>query len=158
MVSWLSQEAPATFLFMGSDQMDYHKPIRKDPTRYEMGTTNNIGYAGMEAALALILEVGPKVISQKVLALAERARTGLERLGLKPATHACQSGNVCVALPSEQLLEYARLLEERGIAIATPDGYLRASPHFYNDENDIDLYLNTLENIIRENKLIRRNS
>lgn len=141
LASWLSLEDPVSFLTRGGGLVDYDKPIRKDALRYEMGTMNNVGYAGMEASIDIFLEVGPEDVSKQVLKLADECRSGLQSLGIKTTSVGSGSGNVSFALNAASLQNAARHLDEKGICVSTPDGHLRASPHFYNDSGDIERYL-----------------
>ena len=51
-----------------------------------------------------------------------------------------RSGIVGVLPPSADpsLLKWHRLLEERGVVCAPREGMLRFSPHFYNDEDEVE--------------------
>ncbi len=146
-VSWISQEDASSFLFLGSGYVDYDAPLKTSARRFETATLNAIGLAGMEASIALMLEVGPSEISHRVLALADRCRQGLAALGL-PVVAAARSGNACVPLPAERLHQCIRALDPHGIIVSTPDGHLRASPHFYNEPGDIDRYLERLAEVL----------
>lgn len=141
LAGWLSQEDPVSFLFRGGGLVDYHKPIRKDAQRFEMGTMNNFGYAGMEASLDMFLEVGPAEISRRILERAAQCREGLHALGLSTAGGPTPSGNVSFPLDADSLQAAANHMEEQKICISTPDGHLRVSAHFYNDKEDIAHYL-----------------
>lgn len=147
-VSWISQEDASSFLFLGSGYVDYEAPLKASARRFETATLNAIGLAGMEASISLILEVGPTEVSRRVLALAERCRQGLAALGLPVVTSAANSGNACVPLAPERLHQCIRALDPHGIIVSTPDGHLRASPHFYNEPADIDHYLERVSSVI----------
>jgi cysteine desulfurase/selenocysteine lyase len=45
---------------------------------------------------------------------------------------------VCGAIPGCDASSLARRLAERRVVVAARQGNLRVSPHFYNDENDLD--------------------
>jgi len=42
------------------------------------------------------------------------------------------------------LLKWHRMLEENGVVCALREGMLRLSPHFYNDDAEIDRVINLL--------------
>jgi len=42
------------------------------------------------------------------------------------------------------LLKWHRMLEENGVVCAPREGMLRLSPHFYNDDAEIDRVINLL--------------
>ncbi len=149
LVSWLSQEDPVSFLFKGDGYVDYAKPFRSETERVEMATMNNIGIAGMETGIDLLLEVGPEKVQDSVLALAHRCRQGLKALGVKTEDTRAYAGNVSFKLPPDRLKIYFRELEDAGILVSTPDGRLRVSAHFYNDEGDIDRFLDKIASLRR---------
>ena len=145
-VSWISQEDPFSFLFQGAGHIDYQKPMRGEANRVEMATMNSIGYAGMEASLDMFFEIGLDTLSKTIGTLADLCRTGLRALGLEPLSERALAGIVSLPMAdSEQLKRVAGALDTAGIMVATPDGHLRAAPHFYNDPQDISLYLTVLE-------------
>jgi len=145
-VGWTSQEDPFAFLFKGAGHVDYNKPIRREASRVEMATMNSIGYAGMEASLDLFFEIGLDQVSQTIRTLADLCRTGLRALGLNPISDQAEAGIVSVFMADgEKLKRVAAGLDAASVMIATPDGHLRAAPHFYNDPQDISLFLTLLE-------------
>jgi selenocysteine lyase/cysteine desulfurase len=144
-VGWISQADAASFLFKGAGFVDYEGPLKSGPSRYEFATMNTLGYAGMEASLALLIEVGPAHVEKTVLQRAEKCRAALCDMGYSVCLEHADSGNVCLPMPAPRLLAFARALDERGISVATPDGHLRAAPHFYNDDHEIDLFLEAMQ-------------
>ncbi|MDJ0840477.1 MAG: aminotransferase class V-fold PLP-dependent enzyme [Acidobacteriota bacterium] len=145
---WLSLEDPVSFLFDGSGCVDYEKPIRADAERFEPATMNQIGFAAMEASIGIFLKEDPKVVSERCLALAARCREGLRAMGIEPADGGHGAGIVSFPMDAASLKETVSALDKVGISTATPDGHLRAAPHFYNTEEEIDYYLKTLKNIL----------
>jgi cysteine desulfurase/selenocysteine lyase len=93
---------------------------------------------------------GPPAIEARVLGLSERLADGLQSLGyplVSPQGEGERSGIVCFkqrpgGLPVEELCQ--RLKEAKMIVVQRLDG-VRASPHFYNTEEEIDRLLTTLE-------------
>ncbi|MFT4679787.1 MAG: cysteine desulfurase/selenocysteine lyase [Flavobacteriales bacterium] len=71
---------------------------------------------------------------------------GLKKLGmsrLEKGTASCQS-SISVISCNEQV---GTGLAKRGIVNTFTEGHLRIAPHFYNDESDIELFINSLEEI-----------
>lgn len=149
-VSWISQSDAASFLFRGAGYVDYEMGLKKSPRRYEMGTMNAVGLAGLEATLAMMLEVGPEEISRKACSLAQYCREGLQELGMPVITKGAHAGNVCIPLPTEKLLACMGAADEADVIISTPDGHLRVAPHFYNDRDDIDRVLSVLKDVTKD--------
>jgi selenocysteine lyase/cysteine desulfurase len=92
---------------------------------------------GMGAVLDLMLQVGPAAIEARVMELATKARVML--CGLGAEVNAGQSQIVTAILPGREAGELARSLKERRILVSARHGRLRVSPHFYNDETDLEM-------------------
>lgn len=147
-VGWLSQEDPVSFLFEGAGHVDYEKPMQASPHRYEMGTMNQIGFAALNQSIGIFLEVGPEEVARRIQHNANRIRSGLKDLGITPADGGRGAGIVSFPLGAGRLKAVTKTLAERDISVATPDGYLRAAPHFYNTDAEIDRYLSALADVL----------
>lgn len=105
-------------------------------------------WLGAAEALALILEIGLERIEARDLELADRLREGLRSLGLSiPYPEEETSQIVGVALPDAEAAR--RSLEEARVVAAVRGGNLRVSPHFFNDESDVDRTLEALGRALR---------
>jgi selenocysteine lyase/cysteine desulfurase len=91
---------------------------------------------GMGAVIDLMLQAGPAAIEARVLELARKARAML--CGLGAEVNADESQIVTAMLPGRDSGELARSLKERQILVSARHGRLRVSPHFYNDETDLE--------------------
>jgi cysteine desulfurase / selenocysteine lyase len=116
--------------------------------RLESGTLNTYGIYALGASLELILAAGPAAVEERVLALADRAAAGMSACGLHLTTPRLPgevSGIVTAVhplAPADALVEH---LAGRGIIAAARAGRLRVAPHFYNTEEEIDLFLAELD-------------
>jgi len=90
----------------------------------------------MEASVELMLEIGPEIVEQRVLELADAARGILRELGADVSHDS--SPIVAAAFPGRDPSPIAKELERRRVVVAARHGRLRVSPHFYNDESDLD--------------------
>lgn len=144
MIGWMSQENAFDFLSKGAGLVDYDKPFRASPDRFEFGTAGNLAFAGMEASLDLLLETGPARVEARILALAEYAREALRRNDWKVLECQTYAGIVSIPMEAEALCACFQFLQAGGISTATPDGHLRISPHFFNEEGDIDHFIEVL--------------
>ncbi len=119
-------------------QPDY--ALRPDAGRYESGTPNLPGLFGWGAALAMFNQVGMAHVAARIKVLTDRLADGLTAKGY--AVHSPRSGDAwsgIVAFTSATHTGVAeRLLKDHQIEIATRVGRLRASPHFYNTEAQVD--------------------
>lgn len=126
---------------------DYHLELQPGAGRFEEGTPNTAGIFGLGAAIDLLLEVGIEEIGWRVLALTDRLVRGLEQRGarvLSPRADGLASGIVSFIWTGEAPRETARRLLDREVFVVARRGGVRASPHFYNSEDEIDRLLASL--------------
>ena len=119
-----------------------------DSRRFEAGSSNTNGIYGARAAIDLLLEVGIPDIEREVIRLGTLLADRLEAIGYKVASpRPIRSGIIGALPPSDEpntLLRLHRLLEENGIVSSPREGMLRFSPHFYNDEGEIERVIGVL--------------
>jgi len=141
-----------------------------DARRFEAGSLNTNGIYGLHAAIGLLLQIGIDEISTEVLRLSARLAEGLESIGFRVGqapspvdagedtgedrrgrlSYTTRSGIVGATPPNVEtgLLRLHRLLDEEKIITAPREGLLRFSPHFYNDDGEIDHVVEVLRRII----------
>ena len=131
----------------GGRFIDCDLELLPDARRFEAGSLNTNGIHGLRAAIDLLLEVGIDAIAAEAIALATRLADRLESIGWRIGTpRPVASGIIGATPPSVEpsLLKWHRTLEENGIVCAPREGMLRFSPHFYNDETEIDRLIDVL--------------
>lgn len=124
-----------------------------DSRRFEAGSANLIGLAGLQAGMELLLEIGVENIATELLrkrallvpALQEKGYAVLG--GSAPVEHA--SGIVTFYKPDEDMpVLHTRLTEARIItslrANRAGQRYIRLSPHFYNTDAELNNLLDML--------------
>jgi selenocysteine lyase/cysteine desulfurase len=124
---------------------DYRFEFQMDARRFEPGTYNVPGILALGASIDLLLEVGIDNVWPRVESLTQRLCDGLRDKGYRVFTPrddpAERSGIVCFE-PRENgkaaRQQIVDSLEQRGIVIVEREGRLRASPHFYNGDEQID--------------------
>ena len=89
----------------------------------------------------LFLEIGPEVVSRRILERAEAVRERARSAGW--SVHGSprlvdQAGIVALEKPGVDPEAFALAARERGIALACRRGRVRVSPHVYNDADDLD--------------------
>ncbi len=114
--------------------------------KYEGGGLPFALLYGMEASIDLILEIGPDAIERRVLGLAEVARGILRDCGASVADGA--STIVAARFENRDVSALARALKERRVLVAARRGYLRVSPHLYNNEQDLVMFQRTLGRLL----------
>ncbi|MEV6668332.1 aminotransferase class V-fold PLP-dependent enzyme [Streptomyces nigra] len=97
------------------------------------------GFAGLRASLEMVEQLGVDAIQAHDLALADRFRAGLSRLGHTPVP---APGSAIVSVPG--LGSRQGELSRAGIEVSDRAGHLRAAFHLYNTDADVDRLLDAL--------------
>ena len=140
------------------------------PERYESGTMNNPGLAGLAAGIKFILDEGPEKIAEKESQLTARLISGLEKIdGIKiygPKAGMPRGSLVSVNLKNMDPGELAIILDSAfDIAVRSglqcardahetlgtldKGGALRISPNYFNTEEEIDACIEAITIINR---------
>jgi len=115
--------------------------LKADASRYEGGSHCLAAIAGFARSLRMIVDVGPENISQRLLDVTDRLCERLSRAGLPVAS--CRegerrSGIVAFDVPGRDPLELKKQCKARGVIVNARAGRMRASPHVYCNEPDMD--------------------
>ncbi|MBI5525000.1 MAG: aminotransferase class V-fold PLP-dependent enzyme [Deltaproteobacteria bacterium] len=126
------------------DFTNYRMNLKPDARRFEGDQPNFMGILGLGGSLALREEIGNPVIFARVRALADRLIDGLAERGYairSPMHKDERSGIVSFGHARFESKEIYQTLRRAGIVVATRNGLVRASPHFYNTDDEIDRLL-----------------
>jgi len=126
----------------------YHTDLQPSAGRFEEGTPNTPGIFALGAAIDLLLELDVAAIGERVLALTDRLVDGLRTRGAEiksPREPGEASGIVSFAIPGQSPAKTVRKLFAEKIFVIERRGGVRASPHFYNSEDEIDRLLTALD-------------
>jgi selenocysteine lyase/cysteine desulfurase len=130
------------------EYIEYDLTFKPDARRFEEAAPNYPGVLGMGAAVNLLLRAGPAAVEDVVLRLADRLRDELPRRGyelvFKPTLPSERSGIVSFRHTRMVPAELHARLREAGVIIALRSDFLRASPHYYNSDEDLDRLLEAL--------------
>ncbi|MCH8942357.1 MAG: aminotransferase class V-fold PLP-dependent enzyme [Bacteroidetes bacterium] len=130
--------------------LDYDLTLREEASRFQNGTISEIGIYAIYASLKLLNEIGFNNIEKTVLDNASYLTDRLLEIGLKPLLAGCRkenrSGIVACKIDNAQTL-YDELLKEN-IHIAVREGYIRFSPNFYNNREDINKVIAELKKLV----------
>lgn len=140
--------AGQTSMQLGPRYLDYDLKFKGDAGRFEPGFINQVGIAGFEAALDLLNEVGTDVIEARVLALTNRLRSGLSGLGchvLGTDTDSERSGVVSFRHEGASVNQIYAALRTHDVVVSSREDHIRASPHFYNTDAEIDRLLEVVQ-------------
>jgi cysteine desulfurase / selenocysteine lyase len=150
----LRAQLPATIIGWRSDKgwrqpnnLNHGAPVFSDlAEKYEGGMIPFPSLYAMGAVIEMMLELGPAAIEARVLRLAGCVREKLSDLGgevntdLTPIVTARFEGHEPGAI--------AKKLSEERIVVSARQGRLRVSPHFYNNEQDLDTLFSACQRII----------
>lgn len=114
--------------------------------KYEGGGLPFALLYAMEQSVEMMLQIGPDLIEQRVSQLAETARNRLRGLGADIAQNGSQivAAKFAGADPSRLAIE----LRRRNVNVAARHGFLRISPHFYNDDDDLEQLCDAIKPLI----------
>lgn len=124
--------------------------FRVDGRRFEAGSPNGVGLAGLAAALDLLHQVGLDVIQARVEMLVRHLMRILIAHGwevLSPGPGHPVAGIVAARHPAVDPKEAVRRLAERHIVCAMRQGYVRFSPHFYTTRGELEALDKILDKI-----------
>lgn len=152
-------------------QSELPEQPRHCPERYEAGTVNTVGLAGLAAGLEYIAEQGLHALQEHELSLADRLRRGLAAIpgvrliGADPDAASTDAPVVSVVVDGRDSGEVAALLDrEHGVAVRSglhcaPDahrtlgtlttGTIRFSPGPFNTPEEIDAAVDAMRDIVR---------
>ena len=142
-IGWLAYE--------GTDDLShlttYDTRLRADARRYELVTLPYQDFAGMNASVGLLLEVGIETIQAYLRAVTRPVLAWAASAGVRVASpqdgHA--SGIVCLELPDP--LRAYRALKAAGIVATVREGVLRLSPHLYNTPAELERVAEVLDGV-----------
>ncbi len=127
-----------------SDYLQYRFEFRADAARFEYSTENALGLIGTGEALnnmePLLLPEAGNVLAKRVFSFCDALVSLMESNGLRLYSSRAageRSGILSFTTPGEPGF-YAARLREQGVEVAVRGGRLRLSPHFYNNDEDLE--------------------
>ena len=149
MAGWLSHEDGLGFLFNGAGHLRYDRPIRQRADWVEVGAQNSIGFAALEASVDLLVDLGITPIYQHIQQWIDQIEPAMLEMGFQsmrhPASHG-RSGILSMKTPqSWDLITLFQHLNRHGIAVSTPDGFLRMAPHWPNSLSEVDRVISAVK-------------
>lgn len=116
--------------------------------RFEAGTPPVVNCYAAEAGLKLLLAVGTQAVGERNRALTRRCMQRLEEIGWASVTPAAdERRGATVAVASRDSRRLVAELMQRDIVTSFRDDNVRASFHFYNNEDDVEAFVAALEEL-----------
>ncbi|MFY9796625.1 MAG: aminotransferase class V-fold PLP-dependent enzyme, partial [Candidatus Nitrosopolaris sp.] len=121
--------------------------------RFELGTPHFPNIAALNAAVRYISKIGIRNIERRILNLSDYLIDCLEDMKLQILSpieeNKHRSGIILFKARKKKPLEIVNELGKRKIIVSRRGSGIRASPHFYNNEQDVDRLMIGLKRILQ---------
>jgi cysteine desulfurase/selenocysteine lyase len=115
------------------------------PDKFQTGFRNYVGFVGLEASINYMLQFGLNNIRSKIMKLSNQMREELSKISgitlFGPEEQSKRTSIVSFSIDGQEPQKIVELLERKKIVIAVREivdkKILRASPHFFNSEEEI---------------------
>jgi selenocysteine lyase/cysteine desulfurase len=132
---------------IGAMDITGNRPARNS-RRFEAGTPAVVNCYAAEAGLRFLLAVGAPAIERRNFALTRRCMQRLTEIGWASITPPeDKRRGATVAVPSRDSAGLCAELGKRNIVTSHRDANVRASFHFYNDEDDIESFIAAMRDL-----------
>ncbi len=124
--------------------------LKTDALRFEEGSQNLMGIIGLGAAIELLFEIGISAIEEQVLGLGDLIIHEAEARGfavLTPKDRRARGGIITFSGTFDPAM-MKDALREKAIMVNVRGGGIRVSPHFYNNERDINKLFAAIDGIL----------
>ncbi len=116
--------------------------------RFEAGTPPVVNCYAAEAGLKLLLKVGTPAIEKRNYALTRSCMTRLQEIGWQSITPVQDARRgATVAVPSRDSARLCAELMKHDIVTSHRDDNVRASFHFYNNEDDVESFIAAMQEL-----------
>jgi len=142
LIPLLSPPVTGWMAFEGTDDLTrltaYSESLRGDARRFELITLPYQDFAGMNASLGLILELGVERIEAHLQRLHQPVLAWAERTGAPLASPRGTHGSGILCLAPEGVGDVFRRLKAARIICSLREGAIRLSPHGYNTVEEME--------------------
>jgi selenocysteine lyase/cysteine desulfurase len=116
--------------------------------RFEAGTPPVVNCYAAEAGLKMLLRVGTAAIEKRNYALTRRCMQRLEEIGWPSVTPVQDARRgATVAVPSRDSAQLSAELMKHDIVTSHRDDNVRASFHFYNNDDDVESFIAAMQEL-----------
>ncbi|RMF95528.1 MAG: aminotransferase class V-fold PLP-dependent enzyme [Gammaproteobacteria bacterium] len=150
--SLVEQLVPTVTGWFAQEDIFAMDTTRYDPAhsarRFETGTPPVVNIYAAIAGLEILHEVGLPAIGERIATLTAGIKSRAAAAGLQLATPSePERHGAMIALRCRDAAALVAALEKRAIVTSHRDNNLRISPHFYNNEQDLDTLFAALEEL-----------
>jgi selenocysteine lyase/cysteine desulfurase len=126
--------------------LDYSGEFVDSARRFEPGSLPAAQIAGLSASLDLLMEVGLETVRDRIMVVVRKLKSGLEQRSWRVTTPEPPSSGILAGVPpGASAWAMARSLEQRGILVTAREKAVRFSPHFFNDEREVERVLEAID-------------
>lgn len=131
--------------------LKYELNFRDDASAYENSTHNCLGMIGLESTMELFLKLGVDNIFQHILSLLDVFISEIDKnkYSIESSLNSENRSNILIFSHKDRNknTEIQKFLESKNIFIAMREGFLRVSPHIFNNVTDINVLVKELNGI-----------
>ena len=139
-------------LYTSSDSSRYDTADYDDARRWEYGSPNYSGIYGLGAALEMINEIGITKIEAHIGKMTSLLRESLTSYSIKIVTPASQDISGIFSFKVNDVGAFTEKTADAGFVLSVRGGsYIRLSPHYFNDEADIEKFIDIVATFARGN-------
>jgi len=142
LIARLSPPVTGWMAFEGTDDLTrltaYSDALRSDGRRFELATLPYQDFAGMNASLGVILELGVERIQAHLQRLHQPVLAWAERIGAPVTSPRGAHGSGIVCLAPANVTDVYRRLKAARIICSLREGAIRLSPHGYNTVEEME--------------------
>ncbi len=143
-VGWRSVENEENFYHLQLKNLELR--LKTDARRFEAGTLNLAGITALGTSLEMLLEIGIERIFERISGLNGVIASELEGRNFQviSSMEPGRRSGILSFVPEDAGGLFRYLLNAK-VLVAQRGNAVRLSPHFYNDESDIERFLNALD-------------
>jgi cysteine desulfurase / selenocysteine lyase len=131
--------------------LDYKLDYKADGAAYENSTLNTLGMIGMNESISWFMELGIENIYEHIIGIQDRLIEKLDKTKyrIESDLNPEHRSNILIFSYMDQSMnkKIQKTLEDKKIYIALREGYLRISPHIYNNFDDAETLAEALNTI-----------
>ncbi len=131
--------------------LKYELNFKDDGSAYENSTLNCLGMIGLESSIELFLKLGVENIFKHILNLLDYFILNLDKSKYSIESDLNTENRSNILIFSYKIKEendsIQKYLESKNIFIALREGFLRISPHLFNNYGDIEVLIKELNSI-----------
>jgi selenocysteine lyase/cysteine desulfurase len=131
--------------------LDYKLDFKNDGSIYENSTLNTLGMIGMNESIKWFMELGVENIYDHIIEIQDLLIEKLDKnkYRIESDLSPDHRSNILIFshISQQKNQEVMKYLASRNIHLAVREGYLRLSPHIYNNYEDVEILAKELNSV-----------